>query len=82
LPTEKFSAAYHTEFGETPWHYSVEAYELAGIMIEGISTGAVTDRSTMRQWFTTYSGYGAITHYQWRSTGELVTAPVFLHEVA
>ena len=82
LPTERFSAAYQEEFGETPWHYSVEAYELAGIMIEGISTGAVTDRSSMLRWFTGYSGYGAITHYQWANSGELVTPPVFLTEVS
>jgi hypothetical protein len=35
---------------------SVEAYELAGIMIEGIRTGAATDRPTMVQWFKAYSG--------------------------
>jgi branched-chain amino acid transport system substrate-binding protein len=82
LPTEPLSAAYQEEFGETPWHYSVEAYELAGIMIEGISSGAVTDRSSMLRWFAGYSRYGAITHYQWANSGELVTPPVFVTEVS
>jgi branched-chain amino acid transport system substrate-binding protein len=82
LPTEALSAAYEEEFDEAPWHYSVEAYELAGIMIEGIASGAVTDRSSMLHWFTGYSGYGAITHYQWADTGELITRPVFLAEVS
>jgi branched-chain amino acid transport system substrate-binding protein len=82
LPTAKFRTAYVDEFGEEPGRYSVEAYELAGLMIEGISSGAVTDRSSMLRWFSAYSGYGAMTHYQWRATGELIDPPVFLREVA
>jgi hypothetical protein len=36
----------------------------------------------MLRWFAGYSGYGAITHYQWANSGELVTPPVFLTEVS
>src|ERR1700712_1703468 len=41
------------------------------------STILLTDRPSMVLWLGTYSGYGAVTHYQWDTTGELIAPPCF-----
>ncbi len=56
---DDFAATYETEFNIAPGVYSVDAYDLATIMVTGIdSEGKVTDRAGMIEFFKTYDGQG------------------------
>ena len=61
--------------------YSVDAYDLATIMVTGISSGQVTDRASMIKYFSTYDGEGLAKTYKWDSSGELAVANPWLYEV-
>jgi len=77
----EFATAYQAFAGIAPGVYSVDAYDLATIMVTGIASGKVTDRASMIEYFKTYSGQGVAKEYKWDSTGELATANPWIYEV-
>jgi branched-chain amino acid transport system substrate-binding protein len=76
-----FAATYQTFAGIAPGIYSVDAYDLATIMVTGIASGKVTDRASMIEYFKTYDGEGVAKTYKWDSSGELATANPWVYEV-
>jgi branched-chain amino acid transport system substrate-binding protein len=78
---DDFAATYETEFNIAPGVYSVDAYDLATIMVTGISEGKVTDRASMIEFFKTYDGQGVAKAYKWDSSGELAVANPWLYQV-
>ena len=76
-----FATTYQTFAGIAPGVYSVDAYDLATIMVTGISSGKVTDRASMIEYFKTYDGEGLAKTYKWDSSGELATANPWVYEV-
>jgi len=65
-----------------PEPYSMETYELTSIMINGIGSGAVTDRSSMTEHLTGFDGHGSTRHYSWDDRGDLTDPDVWVPEVA
>lgn len=78
---DAFAGQYQTAFNIAPGVYSVDAYDLATIMVTGISSGQVTDRASMIKYFSTYNGEGLAKNYKWDSSGELAVANPWLYEV-
>ena len=78
---DDFAATYKSEFSIAPGVYSVDAYDLATIMVTGISEGKVTDRASMIEFFKTYDGQGVAKTYKWDSSGELAVANPWLYQV-
>ncbi len=78
---DAFATTYQAAFNIAPGVYSVDAYDLATIMVTGISEGKVTDRASMIDFFKTYDGVGLAKTYKWDSSGELATANPWLYEV-
>jgi branched-chain amino acid transport system substrate-binding protein len=78
---EEFAADYQTAFNIAPGVYSVDAYDLATIMLTGIASGDVTDRASMIEFFKNYDGDGLAKHYKWDDKGELAVANPWLYEV-
>jgi branched-chain amino acid transport system substrate-binding protein len=76
-----FADRYQTAFNTAPGVYSVDAYDLATIMVTGIASGAVTDRTSMIEHFKTYNGQGLGKTYQWDSNGELTDPVSWLYHV-
>ena len=76
-----FASTYKAQFNIAPGVYSVDAYDLATIMVSGISSGKVTDRASMIQYFKTYDGQGVAKTYKWDSSGELAVANPWLYQV-
>jgi branched-chain amino acid transport system substrate-binding protein len=77
----EFATTYEAFAGIAPGVYSVDAYDLATIMVTGIASGKVTDRASMIEYFKTYDGQGIAKEYKWDSTGELATANPWVYEV-
>ncbi|GAA3041572.1 branched-chain amino acid ABC transporter substrate-binding protein [Gordonia defluvii] len=77
---DAFSAAYATRFGGPPARYSLEAYDLATVIIRGIAAGKQT-RPHLRAYVADYSGDGLSRHYQWAPTGDLIGNTVWLSRV-
>jgi branched-chain amino acid transport system substrate-binding protein len=80
-PVPNLQKAFRDAFGWDDGRYTPEAYELATIMVNGIASGAVTDRASMLSYFKTYRGNGFTRHYEWDERGELKTAPFWVWEV-
>lgn len=78
---DAFAGEYQTAFNIAPGVYSVDAYDLATIMVTGLSSGDVTDRASMITYFSTYDGEGLAKTYKWDSSGELAVANPWLYEV-
>ncbi len=78
---EDFAAQYQEAFNIAPGVYSVDAYDLATIMLTGIASGDVTDRASMIEYFKTYEGEGLAKSYKWDSSGELAVANPWLYQV-
>jgi branched-chain amino acid transport system substrate-binding protein len=78
---DAFAADYQAAFNQAAGVYSVDAYDLATIMVSGIATGGVTDRAGMIEYFKTYDGEGLAKAYKWDSSGELAVANPWLYEV-
>jgi len=76
-----FASKYQSEFNIAPGVYSVDAYDLATIMVTGIASGKVTDRASMIEYFKTYDGQGVAKTYKWDSSGELAVANPWLYQV-
>jgi len=78
--TDEFAVHYQTAFGAAPGAYSVDAYDIATIMVTGISSG-VTDRAGMIGYFRTYDGQGLAKNYRWDASGELTDPILWLYQV-
>jgi len=61
--------------------YVTEAYELTTIMTQGVGSGAVTDRASMRAFLDGYVGDGPIRRYGWDDIGELEHPELIVYEV-
>ena len=77
---EQFATDYQAKFNVAPGVYSVEAYDLATIMLLGIDSG-VTDRAGLVDYVKNYDGDGLARHYKWESTGELASALIWIYQV-
>jgi len=77
---EQFATDYQAKFNAAPGVYSVEAYDLATIMLLGIDSG-ITDRAGLVDWVKNYDGDGLARHYKWESTGELASALIWIYQV-
>lgn len=77
---DKFASDYTAKFNMAPGVYSVEAYDLATIMLKGIDSG-VKDRAGLVDYVKNYDGDGLARHYKWDSTGELASALIWIYQV-
>lgn len=75
-----FSEAYTAEFGQAPGTYSVEAYDLAAILLKGIDAGALT-REGLLEYVRGYTGQGVAREYRWTDTGELTSNMIWIYKV-
>ena len=75
-----FSDEYSKKFGQAPGTYSVEAYDLATILLTGIDSGAVT-RDALLEFVRGYSGQGLAREYRWTDTGELTSNMIWIYKV-
>ncbi|MDQ2845349.1 MAG: branched-chain amino acid ABC transporter substrate-binding protein [Actinomycetota bacterium] len=75
-----FAATYKTLNGVAPGVYSVDAYDLATIMLMGIDKG-ITDRPGLINFVKSYSGDGLAKTYKWDDTGELAVANPWVYKV-
>ena len=75
-----FSDEYSKKFGQAPGTYSVEAYDLATILLTGIDSGAVT-RDALLEFVRGYAGQGLAREYQWTDTGELTSNMIWIYKV-
>lgn len=75
-----FSDEYSKKFGQAPGTYSVEAYDLATILLTGIDAGAVT-RDALLEFVRGYSGQGLAREYRWTDTGELTSNMIWIYKV-
>ena len=79
--TAQFVTDYTALNNIAPGIYSVEAYDLATIMVTGIAAGKVTDRASMIEYFKTYNGQGLAKTYKWDSSGELAQQNPWVYQV-
>ena len=77
---DKFATDYKAMFNVAPGVYSVEAYDLGTIMLEGIDKG-ITTRADMVKFVASYDGAGLAKNYKWDSTGELASASTWVYQV-
>ncbi|MDM7830123.1 branched-chain amino acid ABC transporter substrate-binding protein [Cellulomonas edaphi] len=77
---EKFAADYKAKFNQDSGVYSVEAYDLATIMLKGIDSG-VKDRAGLVDFVKNYDGDGLARHYKWNADGELASALIWIYQV-
>ena len=75
-----FSEAYTAELGQAPGTYSVEAYDLAAILLKGIDSGAIT-REALLEFVRGYIGQGVAREYRWTDTGELTSNMIWIYKV-
>ena len=75
-----FSEAYTAEFGQAPGTYSVEAYDLAAILLKGIDSGAITWEALL-EFFRGYIGQVVAREYRWTDTGELTSNMIWIYKV-
>ncbi|MBU3687372.1 MAG: branched-chain amino acid ABC transporter substrate-binding protein, partial [Mycobacterium sp.] len=78
--TGAFAEAYTKQFGQAPGTYSLEAYDLATILLTGIDSGAVT-RPALLDFVTNYQGQGVARKYQWTDNGELTSDLIWIYKV-
>lgn len=76
----KFAQQYQSAFNQPPGVYSVEAYDIAAIMMKGIEAGDNT-RPKLLQYIGQYRGAGLARQYSWTSNGELATSLIWMYEV-
>lgn len=77
---DKFKADYTAKFNQQPGVYSVEAYDLATILMKGIAAGKTT-RPQLVNYIRTYDGNGLARKYQWTPKGELTASNIWVYEV-
>ncbi|MGV9827512.1 branched-chain amino acid ABC transporter substrate-binding protein [Gordonia sp. NPDC003429] len=78
-PSE-FAQQYKAAFNQEPGVYSVEAYDIAAIMMKGIAEGNNT-RPKLLEYISKYSGPGLARQYSWTPKGELSTSLIWVYEV-
>uniref|UniRef100_UPI0026187318 branched-chain amino acid ABC transporter substrate-binding protein n=1 Tax=Gordonia sp. (in: high G+C Gram-positive bacteria) TaxID=84139 RepID=UPI0026187318 len=76
----KFKTEYTDKFKQAPGVYSVEAYDLASILMKGIAEGKRT-RAELLEYVRTYSGVGLARAYEWQPNGELKSSLIWMYEV-
>ncbi|GEE03257.1 branched chain amino acid ABC transporter substrate-binding protein [Gordonia spumicola] len=76
----KFTTDYKAAFNQAPGVYSVEAYDLATILMKGIEQGKTT-RADLLEFVRGYKGDGLARHYEWKPNGELTTSLIWMYEV-
>lgn len=79
-PSGSFAAEYDKKFGQEPGTYSLEAYDLATILLKGIDSGAVT-RQALLDYVTNYDGQGIARKYHWTGNGELTSNLIWIYKV-
>jgi len=78
--TGSFAEEYNKKFGQEPGTYSLEAYDLATILLTGIDSGAVT-RQALLDFVTNYDGQGIARKYHWTPNGELTSNLIWIYKV-
>jgi len=78
--TGSFAEEYNKKFGQEPGTYSLEAYDLATILLTGIDSGAVT-RPALLEYVAKYDGQGIARKYHWTSNGELDSNLIWIYKV-
>lgn len=79
-PTDHFLDDYRSANGGAAGAYSVEAYDLTAIVLQGIASGHVT-RADLVSYLRGYSGIGMAHDYQWTSAGDLTEPRIWLYRV-
>lgn len=77
---DKFASDYKAAFNQPPGVYSVEAYDIATIMMKGIEEGNNT-RPKLLEYISKYNGTGLARKYSWTPKGELTTSLIWVYEV-
>ncbi|MFT4042671.1 MAG: branched-chain amino acid ABC transporter substrate-binding protein [Gordonia sp. (in: high G+C Gram-positive bacteria)] len=77
---EKLASEYKSAFNVAPGVYSVQAYDIAAILIKGIESGENT-RSKLAEYVRSYKGQGLAGEYAWTPKGELSSSLVWIYEV-
>ena len=75
-----FAETYTEKFGQPPGTYSVEAYDLATVLLKGIDSGAVT-RPALLDFVRSYDGRGVARTYRWTDKGELTSNLIWIYRV-
>jgi len=76
-----FSDAYKKAFkNKAPGTYSIEGYDTAIVLLQGIDKGNTT-RPKLLSFVEDYSGQGYAKSYKWNEDGELTDTPVFGYKV-
>ncbi len=76
----EFAADFTQRFGAPPARYSLEAYDLATVVVLGIRAEQ-QNRRALRDFVATYAGDGLSRHYAWAPTGELIGNTVWLYRL-
>ncbi|MYR05316.1 ABC transporter substrate-binding protein [Gordonia sp. SID5947] len=76
----QFKKDYQAAFNQAPGVYSVEAYDLASILMKGINEGKRT-RPQLLSFVRSYKGPGLAREYQWSPTGELTSSLIWVYDV-
>ena len=77
---ENFANQYQEKFNQLPGVYSVESYDLAAILMKGITEGKRT-RADLLQYVRGYQGNGLARAYEWQPNGELKSSLIWMYEV-
>ncbi|MED5801683.1 branched-chain amino acid ABC transporter substrate-binding protein [Gordonia sp. Z-3] len=77
---DQFKSEYEAAFNQAPGVYSVEAYDLASILMKGIAEGNRT-RPELLSYVSDYQGPGLARQYEWSPTGELTSSLIWVYEV-
>lgn len=76
-----FADAYKKAFkNKAPGTYSIEGYDTAIVLLQGIDKGSTT-REKLLSFVQDYSGQGYAKSYKWAEDGELTDTPVFGYKV-
>lgn len=71
---------YQAAFNQASGVYSVQAYDIASIMMKGIEEGNTT-RPKLLEFIRTYKGQGLAGPYSWTPDGELTSSLIWVYEV-
>ncbi|GAC69923.1 branched-chain amino acid ABC transporter substrate-binding protein [Gordonia soli] len=77
---DQFKKDYEAAFKQAPGVYSVEAYDLATILMKGITDGQRT-RPQLLEFVRNYQGPGLAREYQWTPKGELTSSLIWVYDV-
>ncbi|QLY34481.1 branched-chain amino acid ABC transporter substrate-binding protein [Nocardia huaxiensis] len=76
-----FDTDYRSLIGSAPGVYSVEAYDLATIVLGGIASGK-TSRADLLAYLKGFDGVGLAGYYRWADNGEPAEPRVWLYQVS